>query len=173
VQIAKHLGAGRVVGAGRNEGVLEELSDLGADATVRLGGSDSDLAGAFAREAGKGGYGVVLDYLWGHPTEALLEALTGHDVTAESSRTRLVQIGEMAGPTVQLPAGALRSSGLESLGSGGGSIPHEAIFETFPKLWDLAGSGGLRVDTEPVPLSEVEGAWRRRDAGGRRLVFVP
>ena len=64
-----------------------------------------------------------LDYLWGRPTEALVAALTGHDVTAESSRTRLVQIGEMVGPVIRLPAAALRSSGLEVMGSGGGSIP--------------------------------------------------
>ena len=65
-----------------------------------------------------GGYDVVLDYLWGRPTEALVAALTGHDVTAESRRTRLIQIGEMAGPIIKLPAAALRSSGLEVMGSG-------------------------------------------------------
>jgi hypothetical protein len=61
---------------------------------------------------------------------------------------------------------------LEILGSGGGSIPHAAIFETFPKLWELAAGGGLRVDADPVPLAEVQEAWRRPGASGRRLVFV-
>jgi NADPH2:quinone reductase len=116
---------------------------------------------------------VVLDYLWGRPTEALVAALTGHDVTAESRRTRLIQIGEMAGPSIRLPAAALRSSGLEVIGSGGGSIPPAAIFETFPRLWELAANGELRIEAEPVPLAEVEEAWQRSNLGGRRLVLIP
>jgi NADPH:quinone reductase-like Zn-dependent oxidoreductase len=36
VQIAKLLGAGRVVAAGRNEQVLSTLHDLGADAIIRI-----------------------------------------------------------------------------------------------------------------------------------------
>ena len=67
-----------------------------------------------------------VDELVVHPTEVLLDALTGHDVKAGASRIRLVEIGEMAGPTIALPAAALRSSGLELCGSGGGSIPHSA-----------------------------------------------
>jgi NADPH:quinone reductase-like Zn-dependent oxidoreductase len=36
VQVAKHLGAGRVVGAGRSEQGLAELAGLGADQVVAL-----------------------------------------------------------------------------------------------------------------------------------------
>jgi NADPH:quinone reductase-like Zn-dependent oxidoreductase len=172
VQIARHLGAGRVVGAGRNTEALAALAGLGADATIRLQGSDSDLEAAFAGQAGDG-YDVVLDYLWGRPTEALVAAVTGHDVMAKPTRTRLVQVGEVAGPILRLPAEAVRSSGLEIMGSGGGSIPPAAIFETFPRLWELAAKGELRIDVEPVPLPDVEAAWQRRDLGGRRLVLVP
>ena len=107
IQIAKHLGAGRVVAAGRNPRMLETLSDLGADAIVALDQSDDDLAAAFVRE---GPFDVVLDYLWGRPTTVLLDALTGHDLKAESSRTRLIEIGSMAGPTIALSAATLRSS---------------------------------------------------------------
>jgi len=173
VQLARHLGAGRVVGAGRDAEALEALVDLGADATIRLEGSDSELEEAFAGPARDGGYDVVLDYLWGRPTEALVAALTGHDVTAESRRTRLIQIGEMAGPIIKLPAAALRSSGLEVMGSGGGSIPPAAIFETFPRLWELAAGGELRIDAEPVPLTDVAEAWQRSNLSGRRLVLIP
>jgi NADPH2:quinone reductase len=172
VQVARHLGAGRVVGAGRNPEALAALPGLGADATIRLDGSDAELAAAFARQAGDG-YDVVLDYLWGRPTEALLAALTGHDLMAEPTRTRLVQIGEMAGPILRLPAEALRSSGLEVMGSGGGSVPPAAIFETFPRLWEAAANGQLRIDTKPVPLPDVGQAWQRNNLGGRRLVLIP
>lgn len=170
VQIAKHLGAGRVVAGGRNKRVMETLPDLGADAVIDLGQPDQELIAAFRRER----FDIVLDYVWGHPTEVLLHALTGHDLMAENNRLRLIEIGEMSGPTISLPAAALRSSGIEIYGSGGGSsIPRSAIFDTFPQLWALATSGELRIDTEAVPLAEVEGAWRRTDLAGRRLVLHP
>ncbi len=173
VQIAKHLGAGRVVAAGRNEGILQTLASLGADATIALSQSDEDLALAFSREALRGHFDIVLDYVWGHPTEVLLAALTGHDVRAESRGVRLIEIGEMAGPTISLSAAALRSSGIEISGTGGGSVPHSVIFEAFPKVWALAASGQLHIDTERVPLADVESAWRRNDLPGRRLVIIP
>ena len=173
IQIAKHLGAGRVVAAGRNAAVLETLPDLGADATVALGQPDQDVAAAFIRAGGGKRFDVVLDYLWGHPTEVLLGAMTGHDVMARAHTLRLIEIGDMAGPTISLSAAALRSSGIEIYGSGGGSIPLTAIFETFPQLWALAAAGKLRIDTEPVPLEEIERAWQRNDLAGRRLVVIP
>ena len=173
VQIAKHLGAGRVVAAGRNRRVLATLQGLGADAIVPLDLPDQKLAGAFLGEAGSKPFNIVLDYVWGHPTEVLLKALTRHDLKSAAARTRLVQIGEMAGPTIALSAAALRSSGLELYGSGGGSVSPETIFEAFPKLWALAADGKLRINTEPIPLADVESAWQRRDPDGRRLVIVP
>ena len=173
VQIARHLGAGRVVAAGRDESVLRTLPELGADATISLNTRDQELAAAFGGEARHKPFDVVLDYLWGHPTEVLLQALTGHDVMAESRRIRLVQIGEMAGPTITLSAAALRSSGLEIYGSGRGSISYQAIFDAFPKVFALAASGKLRIETEEVPLADIENAWLREDVHGRRLVVVP
>ncbi len=173
IQIAKHFGAGRVVAAGRNRRVLETLRELGADATVPLDLPDRELTAAFIREAGTSRFDVVLDYLWGHPAEVLLQALTRHDVKTAAAITRWVEIGEIAGPTITLSAAALRSSGLEFYGSGGGSIPHQAIFEAFPQMWALAIAGTLRIKTEPVPLADVEDAWQRQDLEGRRLVIVP
>jgi NADPH:quinone reductase-like Zn-dependent oxidoreductase len=73
VQISKHLGAGRVVAAGRNEQVLKTVNDLGADATIRLDRPDEELAEAFTRELSYRRFDVVIDYLWGHPTEVLLD----------------------------------------------------------------------------------------------------
>ncbi|HUJ14286.1 MAG TPA: zinc-binding alcohol dehydrogenase family protein [Thermoanaerobaculia bacterium] len=172
IQIAKQLGAGRVVAAGRNKRVLETLAGLGADATIALDQPDGELIAAFEREAGRKRFDIVLDYVWGHPTEVLLEALTGHDVMAETDTLRLIEIGEMAGPIISLRAAALRSSGIEIYGSGGGSVPHTAILEVFPQLWALAAAGKLRIDTEPVPLADIENAWQRT-VPGRRLVIRP
>ena len=174
IQVAKILGAGRVVAAGRNEQVLKSLYDLGADSTVSLNLPDQELIAAFAREAGKGNFDVILDFLWGRPTEVLLNVLTGHDLNRVSLRNRLVEIGEMAGPTITLRAEALRSSGVEIYGSGGGGIiPPKVIFDTLPKVWELAMAGKLRIDVEKVPLSDIENAWQRQDLHGGRLVVIP
>src|SRR5256886_7718843 len=151
-----------------------DLPDLGADAIIPLNQPDQGLTAAFLEEARRGHFDIILDYLWGHPTEVLLDALTGHDLRAESTRSRLVEIGEMAGPTISLSAAALRSSGLELYGSGGGgSMPHTAIIDAFPQLLALAADGTLHIDTEPVALADVEHGWQREDVRGRRIVLIP
>jgi len=162
-----------VVAAGRNEDILESVYELGADATISLELPDGELRDAFLQEAKSSHFDIVLNYLWGHPTEVLLDALTGHDTLAVSSRVRLIEIGEMAGAAVNLPAAALRSSAVEIYGSGGGGvIPPQAIFDAMPQVWSLAAQGKLRMDIEKVPLTEVGKVWRQ-DSKGRRIVLVP
>lgn len=115
VQMTKGLGAGRIIAAGRNEQILETLPDLGADATVPLDAPKEEVSTAIAGEAGDEGIRVVVDYLWGAPTEAVLAATTWKGLTYTVPRLRLVEVGESAGPTIRLPAAVLRSSGLEEL----------------------------------------------------------
>jgi NADPH:quinone reductase-like Zn-dependent oxidoreductase len=173
IQAARHFGAGRVVGAGRNQQVLDTLPGLGADATIQLAQPDDALAAAFAAEAGEHGYDVVLDYVWGHPTEVFLGSIEHHDAIARSARVRLLQAGEMAGPVISLPASPLRSAGLEILGAGTGTMPPmEVITGTLSELLDLLAAGKIRVDIDRVPLSAVAEVWGR-DQQGRRPVFIP
>jgi NADPH:quinone reductase-like Zn-dependent oxidoreductase len=174
VQTAKLLGAGRVIAAGRNEQVLNTLRDLGADTTIRLDEPGQDLTETFAREAGDAGFDVIIDYLWGTPTEALLAAIARRDLNPTLSRIRLVEVGESAGPTISLPAAALRSSRLEILGAGSGNAPAspEIWLEAVRQLMGNVSTGKLRIDTERVPLREVEDAWQR-DQQGRRTVIIP
>jgi NADPH:quinone reductase-like Zn-dependent oxidoreductase len=173
VQAARHFGARRVIAAGRNQEVLDLLPDLGADATIQLGEPDDRLAAAFAAEFRAHGCDVVLDYLWGHPTEVLLGAVTHYDVQPRSQRVRLVQAGEMAGAAITLQAEVLRSGGLEILGQGTGTMPPlDVITGMLGELLDLLAAGTLRVDVDEVPLSAVSEIWTS-DQRGRRPVFVP
>ncbi len=174
VQTAKLLGAGRVVAAGRNREVLKTLPELGADSIIHLDVPRTELSGAFAREAGSNGFNVVIDYLWGPPTEALLDVMGGKDFSAASSRVLLVQVGESAGASISLPAAVLRSSRLEILGAGSGSAPtsREAWGEAIQWLLGNVARGNLKIDTEQVPLAAIESAWRR-EWHGRRAVIVP
>lgn len=59
VQVARLLGAGRVVAAGRDAGALQQVQELGADAVVRLDASDNLPAGRLSRR----GPGRCLNYL--------------------------------------------------------------------------------------------------------------
>jgi NADPH:quinone reductase-like Zn-dependent oxidoreductase len=174
IQTAKLLGAKRVVAAGRNPQILASLPSFGADTTIALDQSPSELAAAFAREAGETGFDVILDYVWGPPTEALLAAITRKDMRPSATRTRLVQVGESARATISLAAAVLRSSRLEILGAGTGSAPTapETWLEAMRQLLDRVAQGILRIETERVPLADVSTAWER-DQHGRRLVIVP
>ena len=73
VQIAKHLGAKRVIAAGRNPQALAALAALGADATLALSADDAALERSF-RDAFAEGVDIVLDYLWGRSAQLLLRA---------------------------------------------------------------------------------------------------
>ena len=170
VQIAKLLGAGRVVAAGRNEQVLSTLHDLGADATIQIDKRGQDLTEAFAREAGEQGFQVVIDYLWGHPTEALLAALTRSEFAAAKSETRLVQVGESAGAAISLRAAVLRSTPLTIAGTAG--IPSlDILTEALKQVMAHGANGKLRIDTERVPLADIANAWQREQRS--RLVVIP
>jgi NADPH:quinone reductase-like Zn-dependent oxidoreductase len=151
---------------------LESLAELGADAVIDLKQSDEKIAEAFKKEADETGYHVILDFLWGHPTELLIKALVPDKLAFARHRIRLIQIGEMAGPNISLSADALRTTGLEILGAGGGITP-DAIAEGTNQVWDWIKEGQLRFDIERVPLKEVESAWQRTDLDGKRIVIIP
>jgi NADPH:quinone reductase-like Zn-dependent oxidoreductase len=171
VQIAKILGAGRVVAAGRNERVLSTLAELGADATVRLDTPAQDLIEAFRSQAAEKSFDVIIDYLWGPPTEALLAAITGAEFTVAGSQARLVEAGESAGPTITLPAAVLRSTALTILGTAG-IPPWDVLTDAFQQVMSHAATGKLSVETERVPLAGIEDAWER-NVEARRLVVIP
>lgn len=168
VQIARHLGAGEVIAAGRNAETLALLPELGADRAVALGGEGAiDALGAAAAEVD-----VVLDYLWGGPAEAAIPAIVRRRED-RSRALRWVQIGAVAGPEIALPSAALRAANLQLMGSGQGSVSTAGIVAELPELAREIDAGTFAVDAEPVPLAEVEAAWERPVAPGRRLVFVP
>jgi len=78
IQVAKHLGASRVVATARNPAVEAELRALGADDFIRLDQPAEQLTAAFREEIQGRGIDVVLDYLWGQPAACILDALSGH-----------------------------------------------------------------------------------------------
>jgi NADPH:quinone reductase-like Zn-dependent oxidoreductase len=169
IQIAKLLGAGRIVGTGRDEEGLDAIMQLGADAGIDLKQSDEKITKAFLQEAGKG-YDIILDFLWGHPTELLLNTLVPKEAGFATHKTRFVQIGEAAGPTLTLSAETVRTSGVEMTGAG--NILPEVVPEAMKQVWEWIKEHKLQIDIEEVPLKDIAEAWQRK-LQGKRIVIVP
>lgn len=167
IQSARLLGARRIIAAGRN---VQALAGAGVDAVIALGQPEDAIRDALAAEAASG-IDVVIDYLWGRPTELLLEALARGFKAQATNRIRLVEVGESAGKTIALPGATLRSIDLTLLGSGFGAVALPHILAAIPTLFEMAAAGSLKIAVEPVPLAEVESAWNRVDKG-RRIVFT-
>jgi NADPH:quinone reductase-like Zn-dependent oxidoreductase len=170
VQVARLLGAGRIVATGRDPVKLAEVRALGADEVIDTAVPDAELAEAFSAARGAG-YDVVLDYLWGRPTEILLRTLVPESFTFPPP-TRLIQVGEAAGAELTVTAAALRTSGVEIYGAAKG-LNAETMGEVYGRIVDWARSGRLTFAVNVVPLRDIENAWRRTVSDGRRLVVTP
>ena len=168
VQIAKYLGAGKVIATGRNAEALREVAALGADVTVPLVEDGDALEECFKAQFA-GSVEVVVDYLWGKSAERLLSAAakTGED----GARLRFVQIGSISGPNITLPAALLRSSAIEMMGSGIGSVSRAGFVSAVAGLLQAAAPAGFKIATRTMPLSQVEEAWSDTD-GASRLVLT-
>jgi NADPH:quinone reductase len=194
VQLAKLMGAARVVAAGRNPERLKRARSLGADATVELGsggGADPTVAlgsaaasrGAVAAgkpgsaaaslsdrfaEAADGRLDVALDPLWGQPARAAIEALTRDGV--------FVSFGQAASPVAELSGIPMRNRRVAVVGhSGAWATPQErqAALTRAHSLAEHAGSR-LTLDTEELGLEQIGQGWERlARSAGRRLVVRP
>jgi NADPH:quinone reductase-like Zn-dependent oxidoreductase len=170
VRVARRLGAGRVVGAGRDPSRLRALAADGAEETVQLTGDADATSKALAAAAAE--TDIVLDYLWGVPAQRAITAL----LTARSDRSRAldwIQIGAVAGPAIELPSVALRSANFRLQGSGQGSVSPRGYLAELPSLVAEISAGTIAVRVNPVPLADVEQAWTRPETPGERTVLLP
>ena len=86
-------------------------------------------------------------------------------LTARSDRSRpldWIQIGAVAGPTIELPSVALRSANFRLQGSGQGSVSPRAYLAELPSLVDEITAGTIAVRAERGP------AGRRRGRLGKK-----
>jgi len=130
------------------------------------------LQDAYRSEMGETGFEVVLDYLWGKPTEALLATMIKSEFAAIGKETRLVQVGESAGAKIELSAALLRSTAVTILGTAG-IPPMTVLIEAMQEVLTRGARRELRIETERVAFEEIESVWGRRDSSGKRLVLIP
>lgn len=161
VQLAKRMGAGRVVGAGRNAEGLERVRELGADEVVEL--RNGNLTEAFEQAAG-GQLDIVIDPLWGEPAMAALRAI--------ATEGRLVNVGQSAGTDVRLPLEIVRNrqGAIHAISSGWTDLERKA--SAYRQLVEYAVAGRLTVHRDVMPLDEVANAWEQQEESpGRKLVI--
>ena len=168
VQIAKLLGAKKVIATGRNPAVLASLAALGADETIPLNADDQALEDSFKPHFAQG-VDVVLDYLWGRSAERLLVGAA--KAAPKLKPIRFVQIGSLSGGAISLASEVLRSTPIEMIGSGIGSVPASRLLASIAAVLAAARPAGLQVATRAVPLAEIASVWAQPE-DGRRLVFT-
>jgi len=165
VQLAAQLGAGRVVAAARDQTFLDHAESLGADGAVRLDGVPGELAAALT-QASQGGFDLVLDLLWGPPVEAAVAAMAPFG--------RVVQIGASAGPTAEIPARPLRTSGVSILTHINYHAPVAVRAAGFTVMCEMNAAGDLVVPVEEAPLDHIADLWARQQTGPHiKLVVRP
>ncbi|MCZ4098690.1 zinc-binding dehydrogenase [Streptomyces sp. So13.3] len=166
IQVARRIGAGRVVGVARDRAALESLLLLGADAVVALRADESAEELAVRLLAAAGPVDVVLDGLYGVPLEAALRAC--------APRARVVNIGNPAGVTAQIPAGLLRGKQLSLSGFAGLHTPLKDKQPALTWLWDALSREELRIEVRGFALGELPSVWRAQAASPHaKYVLLP
>jgi NADPH2:quinone reductase len=164
VQVARLLGAGRVVAAARDERGLARAKDVGADATVDLKQTDGLVDRI--KEASQGQLNVVIDPVWGAPGVTAMEAM--------SAFGRFVQLGASAGQEAVVKSGVVRGRYLSVLGYNSFVVPWEEQAAAYRKLVDYVVAGQVKVEFEVLPLEAAPDAWKRQAASPhRKLVLSP
>ncbi len=154
LQLARNLGAGRVVAAARSQAGLDRLMERGlADAAVAMGGSD-DVERLKAASGGDG-FDVVLDLVFGQP---FLSA-----VKATKWGARLITIGTGAGRVVELNIGDLLFRTLTCIGTGQRPpADREAIWR---RLLAMQKAQAIEVDYADHEFADLAAAWAAQVRG--------
>jgi len=174
VQIAKHMGAGKVIATARDEIALKDLKTIGADVVIpfKIGTphSEGEIEYESAlQEQFATGVDVVLDYLWGRSAQTVIIAAA--KAGKETIPIRFIHVGGASREDVHLPGAALRSSAIVLMGSGINSIPPPKLLSAVSSVFQAVIPAKLQIRTKTVPLSDVEETWNA-DPGKSRIVFV-
>jgi NADPH:quinone reductase-like Zn-dependent oxidoreductase len=154
LQLARYLGAGKVVAAARSHDTLQGLVSRGiADASVTMSGGADDVAAL--KDASNGGFDVVLDLVCGQP---LLSALK-----ATRWGARIQTIGTGAGRQINLDIADLLFRTLSCVGTG--QRPPEDRRAIWERLLKIAHDEKIVVDYADFGFEQAPEAWAAQVAG--------
>jgi NADPH:quinone reductase-like Zn-dependent oxidoreductase len=175
IQVAKYYGAAKIIVTGRNPQLSEKLKTLGADTFISLQQDDEAIIRQLRESHAAHPVDIVIDYLWGHPIELIISAVKGGGMNTFTHKVRIVTVGDMAGSTITLPSAVLRSSAIEILGSGIGSLSQEDLKKfasgILPEIFQLAADGRLTINTKTETLENIQSAWNENGEAGERIVI--
>lgn len=161
LQLARYLGAGKLVAAGRSEAALARLKERGiTDATVCLKGDETDVA-ALKAEAGEG-YDVVLDLVCGQP---MLNALK-----ATRWGARIVTVGTGAGRQLNLDIADLLFRTLSCIGTG--QRPPADRRKIWERLLDITTTENITVDYAEYDFNDTPKAWESQVTGPHAKIYA-
>ena len=154
IQTARHFGAAEIVAVGRNE---QKLDRLDADVKIAL----DDDADRKLREQFDQGIDVVLDFVWASQRFVFSGAADQRPGLADGRTTcALCSIGHYGGrEEIPIRGDMLRSTGLELIGSGIGSVAVADLLAGAGELLEAAPTAGFDTDFTSVPLSRITDAW--------------
>jgi NADPH:quinone reductase-like Zn-dependent oxidoreductase len=152
LQLARRLGAGRVVAAGRNRNALDRLEGRGiTDAVVQLGQGEDAAA---LKEAAGEGYDVVLDLVCGAPMLAAMKATRWG--------ARIVTAGNGAGTDLNFSIKDLLFRSLSLIGTG--QRPPDDRQAIWRELLQLDREQKFVVDHIDYEFESVSEAWAAQAA---------
>lgn len=159
IQVSKKIfQAQKVIGIARSAEALKDLQQDQPllDEIVSLEENDQGII-----KSGKlDGVDVVLDYVWGEPALRLM----GDFIRSRTDKTKplnWIQIGQMSGAEISIPAAYLRSANFTILGSGLGPLTASEMTDVFKKIVVALAEGTLTSKIEAVPIEDVEAEWVR------------
>jgi NADPH:quinone reductase-like Zn-dependent oxidoreductase len=164
IQLAKYLGAGKVIATGRNEGELQELLSIGADSVIpfNLGTLHPFGEKRYEQalvEAFGGGINVVVDYLWGESAKTVIVAIA--KTVEDATPVRFVHVGGASGEEeIALPGAALRSSAIQLMGSGVKSVPFPNLLGSIKSVFQAVRPASLQIATQTMDLARINEAWQ-------------
>jgi len=158
INVARLMGATRIIGAARNE---DALGTLGLDDVIVL--QDPPESKEFSRAADAD---VVLDYLYG---PYFTNFFTSRSTLKATNAITWVCIGSVAGNFGTVASAALRKRDVTIRGSGPGSWSFAEFEAEAPGMLKVL-EGVNEEEIRKAKLEDVETEWNSNDGG--RVVFV-
>lgn len=161
-QVARLLGAAKVVGVSRDPATLATVAGLDERVVLR---------DPLELPADLGPVHVILDFVGGPVAVQLLKAAEADPV----ANLQYIQTGGLAGEEfLNIPARLINVKPIRIMASGVGSLSKEDILREMPGVVNAI----TQIKTPPfevlaAPMSEVQSVWNSEEAKTKRLVLIP
>jgi NADPH2:quinone reductase len=159
LQIARHMGAGLVIGSSTNEARRARLKAFGADVVVDT--NDEGWADTVLEATGGKGVDLIVDMISG--------PVINQSMKAACVRGRIVNVGRLGGTHAEFNFDLHAAKRLDYIGVTFRTRTPDEVAEIVRRmradLWDAVGSGKLRLPTDKsYPLEEAAAAHSRMRA---------